>query len=54
MAENKEKIFIRKIRQGNREFLISLSGDFLKEKNLKVGESIDLRTLEKAKEVIHG
>lgn len=51
MAKLNNKDFVRKIRQGNGEKLISLSNNFLTQKKLKVGDSIDLKTLEAAKEV---
>lgn len=51
MANLQKKDFLRKIRQGNKESLISLSSNFLNEKNLQSGDVIDLRTLEKSKEV---
>jgi len=54
MAKLNEKDFLRKIRQGNKEKLISLSNDLLKEKDLKKGDVIDLRTLEKSKGVENG
>lgn len=46
MTTLRDKDFKRKIRQGNREIIISLSSEFLREKNLKVGNYIDLRNLE--------
>lgn len=47
MATLKDKHFIRKIRKGNNEFLISVSTKLLKKNNLSEGDFIDLRTLEK-------
>lgn len=54
MAETnglKEKDFVRKLRKGNEEILISLSHNFCKEYNLRLDDYVDLRTFEKKKAI---
>lgn len=48
MTELKDKHYIRRIRKGKDEFLISVSKKLLMSKNLKEGDLIDLRTLKKS------
>lgn len=43
----KDKDFVRKVRNGSKETIISLSEKFLKENNISVGDYIDLRNLKK-------
>lgn len=51
MTDLKEKDYIRKVRNGKEEIIISLSLKFLKENKLKVGDYLDLRTLKKSKKI---
>lgn len=45
MADLQDKDYIRKVRQGSKEIIISLSENFIEENSIKVGDKIDLRTL---------
>lgn len=49
MATLEQKDYVRKIRQGKEEIIISLSKNFLKEKNLKVGDKLNLLNLNRIK-----
>lgn len=42
MTKLEKKDNVRKIRRGTRENTISLTNNYLKEKNLVIGDSIDL------------
>lgn len=48
MATLKDRHYIRKIRKGNNEFLISVSTKLLNELGLSEGDFIDLRNLKKS------
>lgn len=47
MTTLSDRDYVRKVRKGTEEATISLSYKFLKEKNLLIGDKIDLRNLKK-------
>lgn len=47
MTQLNDKDYVRKVRQGSKEIIISLSEKFLEEYNFQVGDKIDLRSLKK-------